>query len=77
MSQIRLSYHRPEYTHPVNRRKDVGLTGEGDSYACEAWDGPTPGDIVGYGSGDSPEAARRSACADFHRKAKAFMRGER
>lgn len=63
-------YYRPSCTHAVGRRKDVGQTGEGEHYCSFAsYDsqdyesGP-----AGYGTGDTPAAAKRSAYADLMRR---------
>lgn len=62
---MKVYYQRPNYTHAVPGDRTVGLTGEGESYCCEASpDSPSfrnSGTPVGYGTGDTPQAARRSA----------------
>jgi hypothetical protein len=56
---IQINFRRPKYTHPVLGHPTVGLTGEGEAYVCEA---EYAGE-VGYGSGDTPAAARSQAAA--------------
>lgn len=64
--KAQFTYRRPKYTHPVKGRTDVGLSGEGDYYACETTLGWSP--PSGYGTGATPEEARRNAAASLHRK---------
>lgn len=76
MIRTEVYYRRPKYTASVKGQKSVGRNGDGEyvTEAAIARDFSLP--EVGYGVGETPAEARKSAYAHLARQLEDYMAGE-